>query len=329
MKSLATLICLGLALPATCQTPAEPTPPKLRIGALNIEWLGQPHRRARPAKDVAQDPKDIAEYIKASGVSILALEEICDDDGVAETHTNKTLSNAIAVLNDHGDAKWKYRLIPKNPQSEGPTIQLLGLAWNEAVVTPVKLADGSEWYRPHMEMPTDSKVIAPGKPAFERWTCGMKFSAGPGKTDVVVLPIHLKSNRPAFEGQDTSAQRELEAKMLLAALPDIKAKFGDEDIIIIGDTNFMNRREKAIAALVSGGFVDTNAADEDTYVTDTYKSPFDRAFIPNPEQPSAKEFAHTRQDVFKHPTMNAPTYRKRISDHRMIRITVDVMDDDD
>jgi predicted extracellular nuclease len=192
----------------------------------------------------------------------------------------------------------------------------------------VKLADGSDWYRPKMEVPADVK-LAPGKPAFERWTCGMKFSAGQGKTDIVVFPIHFKSNRPAFEKQDTSLQRDAEARMLLAALADIRAKFNDDDIIILGDTNCINKREKAIEALVAGGFVDLNATDELTYVTDTYKNPFDRAFVPNPEKPSAKEFKRTRQDVFMHPNMTAPMYRKHISDHRMIRITIDVMEDDD
>ena len=34
-------------------------------------------------------------------------------------------------------------------------------------------------------------------------------------------------------------------------------------------------------------------------------------------------------DVVEHPTLSAAEYRKKVSDHRLIRLTVEVTDDDD
>ena len=304
---------------------------KLRIGALNIEWLGNSDRRSGTGVGVTQSPKDIAGYIKASGVSILALEEISDDDGVAATLTNKTLDAALAVLNAGDEAKWKYRLFPKHPDAENPTWQLTGLAWNEAVATPVPGTAGSaDGYRLKLKVPDGVAAGTATKPVFERWATAMKFSAGKGKTDVVVIPVHMKSNRPAFPGQDVVTQREVEAKMLLATLADVASQFADEDIIVLGDTNVLKRDEKAVAAFTSAGFVDLNSADLPTYLSGSWQNPFDRAFVPNPAgNARAKEFASPRFDVFRHPGMTTAEFRKNVSDHRMIRLTVEVSEDDD
>jgi predicted extracellular nuclease len=159
----------------------------------------------------------------------------------------------------------------------------------------------------------------------------MKFSAGQGMTDLVVIPVHFKSNRAAFAGQDTAAQRDLEAEMLLAALPQVRARFGgDEDVVVLGDTNVLNKDEEAVAAFRAARFVDLNAADQPTYVSGQFQNPFDRAFVPDAAgNPQAQEFAQAGLDVFKHPPLSAAQYRRAISDHRMIRITLAVLADDD
>lgn len=331
MRSLARLIIPTAAVVLAAWPAAAQPPAVVRIGALNIEWLGRPSSRAGDAKGVAQDPKDIAGYVKDSGVAVLALEEICDDDGVSETRTNTTLNAAFAHLNASGQSKWKYRLFAKHPAAQDANLQLVGLAWNESVMTPVKPAGAAaEEYRLKLEVPAGVTVGAPGKPAFERWATAMKFSAGPANTDVVVIPVHLKSNRPAFQGQDSAKQREVESQMLLAALADVRAKFTDDDVIVLGDTNVLTKGEKAVATFTAAGFVDLNAGDAVTYSSGQYQNPFDRAFVPQAAgNPKAKEFAATAFDVFRHLTLTAAEYRKLISDHRMIRITVEVMDDDD
>lgn len=331
MKSLRR-VALLFAAAVGASTPANSQPSaQLRVGALNIEWLGSPDRRAGAAKGVAQKPAHIAAYVRASGVDVLALEEISDDDGVADRRTNGTLDKAFAELNADGQAKWKYRLFPKHNEAEEQTWQLTGLAWNESRLAPVKSANGNaEEYRLELVVPAGVTVGAAGKPAFERWATAMKFSAGSGKTDIVVIPVHLKSNRAAFPGQNTAKQREVEAGMLLTALAEVRARFGDDDIIVLGDTNVLKKEEKAVAAFRAAGFVDLNAADSPTYISGSFKSPFDRAFVPKADgNPKAKEFAQPSFDVFTHPTFSSAQYRRRVSDHRMIRLRIEVMTDDD
>jgi hypothetical protein len=147
----------------------------------------------------------------------------------------------------------------------------------------------------------------------------------------VVIPVHFKSNRAAFPGQDTAAQRDLEAEMLLAALPQVRARFGDEgDVVVLGDTNILDKNEEAVGAFRAASFVDLNAADQPTYVSGQIQNPFDRAFVPDAAgNPKAQEFAQAAFDVFKHPPMSAAQYRKAISDHRMIRVTLAILADDD
>ncbi|XZE33737.1 hypothetical protein SH501x_004532 [Pirellulaceae bacterium SH501] len=62
---------------------------KVRFGAWNIEWLGKPENRRGTGEDLAQTKDNLAKYIAASGVSVLALEEICDD-GNSSTMRNQT-----------------------------------------------------------------------------------------------------------------------------------------------------------------------------------------------------------------------------------------------
>ncbi len=330
MKTLARSIFLVAAIAGTPPAMAQDAP-KLRFAALNIEWLGNPEQRSGPAKNVAQDPKDIAQYIKASEVAILALEEISDDDGDPVQRTNKTLNKAFAELNAGGQANWKHRLFPKHKHAEDSDWQMTGIAWNEAVVKPVagktRTADG---YRLKLKVPDGLSVGTPEKPAFERWATAMKFSAGEGKTDVVVIPLHLKSNRPAFPDQDVAKQREVEVGMLLTALADVRSEFSDDDFVLLGDINTQNKEEKAVKAFTAAGYLDQNTMDEPTYVGGSFQSPFDRAFVPNSAgNAKAKEFANPKFDVFKHPIMNAEEYRKKVSDHRMIRLTIEVLADDD
>ncbi len=329
MKTLARFVFLAVVMVGARAFADDPA--KLIVGAVNIEWLGNPDRRSGPADGVAQSAKDIADYIKASGVTILALEEISDDDTDAAKRTNKTLDEAFAQLNTADKASWKYRLFSKHPNAKDPDWQLTGIAWNEAIVKPVAgVAGPADEYRLKLKVPEGVSVGTADKPAFERWATAMKFSAGAGKTDVIVIPLHLKSNKAVFPGQDVAKQREVEAGMLLAALADVKAQFNDDDVIMLGDSNVVNKNEQAVKTFTNAGFVDLGVADEPTYVSGSYQSPFDRAFVPNSAgNVKAKEFSQCQFNVFKHPTMNVEEYRKKLSDHRMIRLTVQISADDD
>src|SRR4051812_36616585 len=121
------LLSLGL--------PSLVFPAELRIGALNIEWLGVPNNRSGIAHGIAQEPADIAEYIKKGNVDILSLEEISDDDDEDSTRTNSTLTGAFDLLNTQPGQDWTHRLFPKKHVDDKS--QLVGVAWNKARVQMV------------------------------------------------------------------------------------------------------------------------------------------------------------------------------------------------
>jgi predicted extracellular nuclease len=102
---------------------------EIRIGCWNIEHLGNPFQRGGTGKGIDQNPDEIAEYIHAAKVDVLALEEIDDNDGVATTRRNSNLSEAFQVLNQSEDQDWEYILF-RNKQVNDKT-QLCGVAWNK------------------------------------------------------------------------------------------------------------------------------------------------------------------------------------------------------
>jgi hypothetical protein len=53
---------------------------QIKVGAWNIQYLGAHNCRPVSTQHTAQRPSDIAKFIIASGVDILGLEEITDDD---------------------------------------------------------------------------------------------------------------------------------------------------------------------------------------------------------------------------------------------------------
>src|SRR4051812_23309528 len=132
---------LILPLGVTGQAHAE----KLVIGAWNIEWLGSPDSRSGLAHGKAQKPGDLAEYIERSGVDILALEEIGDDDpGVKPL--NSTLTLAFEKLNLSPGQDWDYILLPK--RDPAVKTQLTGVAWNRE-----KVEFGGVVKIPHLDQP--------------------------------------------------------------------------------------------------------------------------------------------------------------------------------
>src|SRR5437762_11053288 len=85
---------------------APETPEKLRVGAWNIEWLGNPENRSGPAKNMQQKPEDLADYILAANVSVLGLEEIAEDatapnpDGGNDIMLNTIIGEALEQIHE-------------------------------------------------------------------------------------------------------------------------------------------------------------------------------------------------------------------------------------
>src|SRR5262245_16453188 len=82
--ALVPLVLLPFSLLPARQQTAERT---VRLGTWNIEWLGNSGKREKPA----QDPDDLAKYIRASKVDLLGLNEITHDVEGDEPR-NKTLT---------------------------------------------------------------------------------------------------------------------------------------------------------------------------------------------------------------------------------------------
>ena len=301
---------------------------EFRIGAWNIEWLGFPNMRGRPGKDVEQSPIDLAAYIAEAKLDILALEEIGVEKNTAPW-TSKPLQKTFEELkNTHGQT-WQHMLFPKidYPKDTEDFItrgQHLGIAWR---------SDRAKMVDEPFSIPVGENETF-GNKFWERRANAIKFSFGVGKTDVVLIPVHLKSNRNDANPSDklfTQKQRVAEAKAFVAHLKGLKAKFNDEDIVLLGDTNILGPEDETPKILVDAGFVDLNQRAEGTtaaWGTGYSSAPFDRIFVPA-NQP---EFKRSVQKV--HKTRNGTEdeikeFKKRHSDHYLVSCVIEVGNDDD
>ena len=288
---LAACLLAGLASAARAQG-------HIKVGAWNIENLGE-----RP---LGQDAPALAEHLRLAGVDVLSLEEIHDTDGNNATRRNGKLDQVFALLNQQPGQDWDYVLFANRNQAD--TSQLCGIAWNRAKVTRV----GEPFRIPVVDTPGD------GFNSWDRHPHAVKFSAGNGLTDFVVIPLHMKANTAPTARQ----QRAAEARELVAQLGVVRTHFRDSDIILIGDTNCLRANETALRVFTQAGFVDLNAGDLGTFASGG-AAPFDRVFVPSGQQ----EFRFSRQYAL------VPTDRRAhddsLSDHFLILTTIRVMPDDD
>ncbi len=289
-------------------------PRSVRIGAWNIEWLGQPDKRYGKSQGSIQTAQDLADYIIAARIEALALEEICptnlNDPQAYDPETdgpldNETLRSALEIVSKRTKSEWTFRLFPSTGTTRS-TNQLTGIAWNTTKLTvlgdswPVINFEKNQtwtWYRPP-------------------WATA--FSTGEGMTDLIIIPIHMKASK------ESSPRRAREAEDLVQALSEFE---GDPDIMIIGDSNVHKPDEEALAIYKAAGFIDLNRRGQSTHVGEV---PLDRVFIPHDQPEFSKKFFH----VFSKPYMARrrlkPTdFAIRYSDHYMVITTVQAGEDDD
>lgn len=291
--------------------PSEAWPPTVRVGTWNMHWLGRPDRRGRGG--VAQKAEDIAKYIQASGCSILGLNEVSANEGTNAAPTNKTLTEALKLLKEKTGEEWKHVLFLRDDPNDKDL--LTGVAWNTKKVTlqgapfKVPIRRSREW------------VSIWNRPPY-----AVKFSTGTGKTDLVVIPVHLKSNVGGV--LKTGKQRAQEARMLIRSLGQVQIKFSDDDVVILGDFNTRLGSEESQYRFAVSGFRDLNSGDQMTWIKDNRypPAPFDRILVPG-DQPEHKE---SKQIVFKgHHLGTEEEYRKLLSDHYLVYTEIKIMDDDD
>jgi hypothetical protein len=204
--------------------------------------------------------------------------------------------------------------------------QHVGIAWRTDRATIV----GAPW-----EVPVGSHPEF-GLKFFERRANAVKLSFGQGKTDVVFIPVHLKSNRRDADNQDatyTMRQREEELKAFVKFLPELRDQFKDEDIVLLGDTNILDGQDTG-KVLTERGFFDLNGDEQGTTAvwgdgsTGYRTAPFDRIFVPA----NQTEFAKSKLTVHRTATGSddeIKVFRRKLSDHYLISSVIEVGSDDD
>ena len=284
-----------------------------RVGAWNIEWLGVPGSRSGSAKNVKQQASDIADYIIDSNVDILGLEEVSLN---GPNNTNVTIAEALNLVKARTGNTWKHVLFTK---PSGDANQRIGVAWNTARATIGEI----------FKIPVPSSTPQAGS-IWERHPHAVQFrflgSGNTPKTDVVIVVLHMKSNRQG--NPPPKVKREHEARTLVAKLPDIRQKFHDTDIIILGDSNILDDQERAAQIYVSAGFRDLNQEDEATHIGQG-SAPFDRAFVAKNQPELVGDQTVFDAEYLSPNRITKGQFRKRFSDHFMVIVPVKVMADDD
>jgi len=324
----ATLLSLS-AYPLSAQAAAS-CDAQLKVGAWNIEWLGSAVR-ANPGH---QAPEDIASYIAAAKVDVLAMSEISATRSGDGDAGNRQLDEAFALLNAQG-AAWQYKLFEKHPQAGSPNDQWTGLAWNGQQVQlaggPWNVAAVDEQRRVEL-LGAESKKVP-----LNRTPYAVKLTAGQGKSDFLFVPLHLKAN----SGKDTDKQRELEIHLILKGLERVRTDQGEDDVVLLGDTNMLSTAEPGVQLLRDRGMRDCNQADQNTWLSTRERltdAPFDRIFVMR-DQPETRQTCASPGDpsmAFEVVApgdwiagMNKEQFRQRLSDHQMVRTTLCIGADDD
>lgn len=289
---------------------------RIRVGAWNIETLGSPDSRDYLRKSpsngygVPRKPAELADLIQALRLDVLALSEIDDTDAREGPATNRVLDEAFRILNRRSGNDWTYRLFPKRIRRYSS--QHTGLAWNRLRIRAV----GKRFRIPVVDV-TSRRFFE-----WDRHPHAMKFTRGRGRTDFVVIPIHMKAGR----NDEAVKQRRSEAEALVRELSEIQEHFQDQDIILIGDFNMLRRSEPAGRVYRrKGGLFDLNYTDRSTHIADL---PFDRCYIPRVQREN--EFAGVTQvRIVAPPAGEERRFRRELSDHWPIVVEFAELADDD
>ena len=310
--------------PSPSVTPRESSPPvaassgtpplaAITIASWNIEWLGNPSQRSGEGKGVAQDTAELAEAIKRSEAAVVALQEISPTGTPNAGRNDEPRSKELDAIAAKLGGGWRYLLFPSRSGD-----QFTGFLYNSGIVSLVSDREGDAW-----RVPVPTRRSSQGSGLWVRPPTAVKFSAGAGKTDFVLIVVHMKAD---FDG-DFSKHRDEEAKALAALLPDVRRVFKDDDVVILGDTNMTDDNEAAEKTYETAGLKDLNTANTGTHWRG---GGTDKIFVPQ-AQP---EFAASSFRVINHDrvlgrSMSPAAYKRRFSDHYMVTTTVRVQDDDD
>lgn len=274
----------------------------LNVGSWNIEHFGKMN------DENDENQYAIAQHLELAGVDVLALQELYV---TGDHYTNSHLRAALDLVQEHTGNQWDYEIFPnRNPNDKS---QLCGVAWNAGKLTKAKV----------VAIPVETKATTELGDLWlwDRKPRAVKFETEPGKTDIVIVSLHMKSN--VGRRHIVTRTRHEEAKTLMEHLNYIKAETDDQDIIFLGDTNCKDRSEGAIQEFINNGFDDLNEDDTPTYVKGS--APFDRIFVPRGED--RKPFLYSRQYILRSASPHA--HDIYLSDHYIIKTMVKIRKDDD
>ena len=281
----------------------------VRIASWNIEWLGNPDERSGASRGVAQDPSRLAEAIRRSQASVLALQEISPTASV-DPPRSRELDAIVRAL---GPAdRWRYVLFPSRSGD-----QFTGFLWDSARLDAVEEAGELAW-----RVPVPARRSSQGSGLWVRPPYAMKFSAGTGRTDFVLINVHMKAD---YRG-DFAVQRDEEASTLASLLADVRRVFQDADIAILGDTNMVSATEPAGERWRRAGLRDLNDRSVPTHWRE---GAMDRIFVG--DQP---EFASSTFKVIDHTSVQSSPitpseFKHQYSDHFLVWTTIELRADDD
>ena len=282
----------------------------IRVGAWSIEILGTPknhdYRRKRESHGfgVARSAPELAAEIRKLDLDVLVVLEI-DNTADQGARGNDVLDNTLRILNRSAEHDWTYVLYPKYGYYE--RAQLTGAAWNRA-----RISHTGPWYRIELGERTSHYW------EWDRHPHAIAFSRGTGRTDFVVIPIHMKAGR----SKKAVDQRRVEAHALVARLGNVRRHFNDDDIILIGDFNMVHANEAAANVYRDAGLIDLNVNDTPTHAAGLA---LDRAYVP-----SNLLFEELATFSVAAPTeATANGFRRRLSDHWPIVLEFKNRSDDD
>ena len=212
MKTLLLSLCaLTLTSCSLWRSPPSPTPNEVKVGTWNLEFYGADpkFRRDTPPRDDA-DQERIAERIRALGVAVLAVQEIC---GAAPLDD---LARRIGPT-------WRPVLGTTGKWTDGRTQQAVGFLYDSAALILV-----------HAEELLDFPSEIDGLNVFHRKPVTACFRHRGSGMDFRLVTVHLKAGRKARD----LAKRRAEADTLHAWIRKLQADDReDQDIVILGDFN--------------------------------------------------------------------------------------------
>jgi endonuclease/exonuclease/phosphatase family metal-dependent hydrolase len=314
---------------------------RMAVGAWNLYWFGSPQRRSKPA--VPKDHSAMARYIRSADVAVLALMEIrADPNG-----SNAELASLLGGM----PGRWQYRLFGQFEGNDENT----GVAWDASRLTLRRTIElkvnrhPAAWDRfAKARERTDSD----GRPApiHNRRVFAALFSAGEGRTDFAVIPLHLIAT-----GDDlyvSRVRRYFEMATIVDRVArDVLAR-GEHDVILIGDTNCAADRFEAFS-LAGGESVsgpqyvaqwgrppyfrqlggdpsqETLLSDPPGTPTGSARTwPLDRAFVPSGQCEFAgfRLTVHVDTDPY---AKDKASFATSLSDHLLVSVPIRIMPDDD